>query len=112
MSAPPEDAIDRQIQAYNARDIAAFAACYADGIVILDGDGNELLRGREALHARYRSLFEASPDLHAEVTTRLRIGRFVVDEERVTGSPQGDVRAIAVYRLGDDGLIDRVQFLG
>ena len=67
MSASPEDAVDRQLRAYNARDIDAFASCYADGIVILDADGNELLRGRDALQARYRALFEASPDLQGEV---------------------------------------------
>ena len=69
------------------------------------------MRGQEALHALYGSLFDATPELHAEVTARLRVGRFIVDEEHVTGAPQGDVRAIAVYRLGDDGLIERVQFL-
>ncbi len=111
MSATPEGAIDRQLQAYNARDIEAFVACYADEVVILDADGNELMRGREAVRSLYRSLFAASPELHAEVTTRMRIGRFVVDDEHVTGSPQGEVRGIAVYRVGDDGLIERVQFL-
>ncbi len=111
MSATAEDAVDRQLRAYNARDIEAFVGCYADGVVILDADGNELVRGHEALRSLYRSMFEASPELHAEVTTRLRIGRFVIDDEHVTGSPQGEVRGIAVYRLGDDGLIERVQFL-
>jgi hypothetical protein len=34
-----------------------------------------------------------------------------VDEERVTGGPDGDVHAVAIYRIDADGLIDRVRFL-
>lgn len=106
-----EDAVDRQVRAYNERDVDGFVACYAESVVVEDGDGGVLMSGRDELRERYGRLFERSPSLHAEILTRIRIGSYVVDEERITSRPDGDVHAVAIYRLDGDGLIDRVRFL-
>ncbi len=39
------------------------------------------------------------------------MGSYVVDEERVSGRPDGELHVVAIYRLDGDGLIDRVRFL-
>jgi hypothetical protein len=106
-----EDAVDRQVRAYNERDLDGFLDCYAVSVVVEDGDGAVLMSSRDEMRERYGRLFEASPDLHAEILTRIRVGSYVIDEERVTGRPDGDMHAVAVYRLDGDGLIDRVRFL-
>jgi hypothetical protein len=106
------DAVERQLQAYNARDADAFAACYARDVVVERLDGETLMRGREEVRRLYREMFESHPALHAEISSRIRVGNWVVDEERVEGLEEGEVHAVAVYRLGEDGLIDRVRFLG
>ena len=106
-----EGAVDRQLEAYNARDAEAFAACYALGVVVEGADGTVTMRGRDELRDAYHSFFAANPDLHAEVVTQIRIGRHVIDEELLTGRPAGDLRAVAIYRLDDEGLIDHVRFL-
>jgi hypothetical protein len=106
-----EDAVDRQVRAYNERDLDGFVDCYADGVVVEDGEGGVLMSGRDEMRERYGRLFASAPDLHAEILTRIRVGSYVVDEERVTGRPDGDMHAVVVYRLDDDGLIDRVRFL-
>jgi hypothetical protein len=105
------DAVERQLEAYNARDIDAFVACYAEDVVIEDAGGATQMSGRETMRERYGELFATSPELHAEVPTRIRIGSYVVDEERVTGFRGGEIHAVAIYTLGDDGLIERVWFL-
>ena len=56
-------------------------------------------------------LLAEQPDREYEIPTRIRVGSWVVDEERVTGGPRGEVRAIAIYHLDSDGLIDRARFL-
>ena len=43
--------------------------------------------------------------------TRICVGPYVIDEERVTGRPEGEIHAVAIYRLASDGLIDRVRIL-
>ena len=107
----PDDAVQRQVDAYNAHDLGTFVACYAEAVVIEDADGGVLASGREQMRERYRSLFESLPNVHAEIPVRIRVGSYVVDEERVSGGPDGDLHAVAIYRIDGDGLIDRVRFL-
>jgi len=68
-------------------------------VVIEDADGQPLLHGHDAMRERYGRLFAGSPDLHAEIVTRIRVGSYVIDEERISGRPDGDVHAVAIYRL-------------
>ena len=105
------DAVERQVDAYNAHDLDAFVACYAEGVVIEDAAGRVLMSGRDAMRDRYGRLFGSLPDLRAEIPSRIRVGSYVVDEERVSGRPEGDMHAVVIYRLDGDGLIDRVRFL-
>ena len=106
-----DDAVERQVRAYNERNLEEFLACYAEAVVVEDGDGAVLTSGREEMRERYGRLFASSPSLHCEIVTRIRIGSYVVDEERVTGRPDGDLHAVAIYRLDGNGLIDRVRLL-
>ena len=102
----------RQLAAYNARDLEGFVACYAPGVILLDGDGNVVAEGKDGLRHLYAGLFESSPNLHCEVVQRVRVGRFVIDEERLTGVQfeglPGEFRAAQVYRFDEENLIDRV----
>ena len=106
------DPVERQVDAYNRRDIDAFLACYAPDTVIEDASGSVVMRGRDAMRTAYSELFRTSPRLRAEVTTRIRIGDHVIDEERVTGrrGSSDDLRAVAIYHVAND-LIDRVRLI-
>ena len=79
------DPVQEQLDAYNARDLERFLACYAPDALVEDATGRHIMRDREAMRAAYGELFAASPALRAEVPTRIRAGNVVVDEERVTG---------------------------
>ena len=105
------ETVDRQVDAYNTGDVEAFAACYAEDVVIVDAAGTELTHGRAQLIEQYGQWFAANPELRAEIVSRIEIGAFVIDAERVSGTPQGDMQAVAIYRVDEAGLIDRVQFL-
>ncbi len=106
------DPVEEQIAAYNAHDLERFLACYAPEVIFEDASNVRLLEGRQALQEAYASLFANSPELHAEVPTRIRAGEFVVDEEWVTGV-QGKpepIHAVVVYRVRD-GRIVHVRML-
>jgi hypothetical protein len=111
MTGASEDAVERQVRAYNERDLDEFVACYSEAVVVEDAAGDVRLSGREEMRDNYARLFDRYPDQRAEIVTRIRVGRYVVDEEHVSGRPEGDLHAVAIYRLDDHGLIDRVRFL-
>ncbi|HEU5211573.1 MAG TPA: nuclear transport factor 2 family protein [Gaiellaceae bacterium] len=102
--------VERQVDAYNRRDIDAFLACYSPDTVVEDATGTVVMRGRDAMRAAYTELFQASPTLRAEIPTRIRVGEYVIDEERITGRRDSaeEVRVVAIYHV-KDGVIDHVQ---
>ena len=108
------DPVQEQLEAYNARDLDRFLACYAEDTVIEDGAGNRVAAGMEAMRALYGPLFLNSPDLHADVPQRIRAGEFTVDQEHVrgvnlAGFPPEMTLAVA-YRVRD-GRIVHVRLL-
>jgi hypothetical protein len=105
------DSVERQLRAYNEHDVDAFVACYAESVVVEDADGAALIDGREQMREQYARLFEGAPDVHARIAQRIRVGTYVIDEEHVSGRPDGDLHVVAIYRLDADGRIERVRFL-
>ena len=111
LSEQSPDAVERQVSAYNAGDLESFLLCFAEGVVVEDADGTVRSTGRDALRESYGRLLAEHPDQEYEIVTRIRVGSWVVDEEHITGGPRGEVRAIAIYHLDGDGLIDQARFL-
>lgn len=108
----PDWVVDRQVEAYNARDLDAFVSWYAeDARVVRDGTNEILAADRASLRKVYGDLFAASPALTCHVMERQVSGTRVVDHELVTGLRAGPaVRAVAVYRV-EGGLIREVRLL-
>ena len=108
---PPETLAQRQLEAYNAKDVERFAACYADDVEAFElPAGTLLFRGREALRVRYARLFAANPNLHCRLTARITEGAFVIDQEELTGRADGGgARAVAIYQV-EGGRIRRIWF--
>ncbi|HYC02381.1 MAG TPA: nuclear transport factor 2 family protein [Azospirillaceae bacterium] len=102
--------VQAQLEAYNAQDTAAFAATYAEDVVVAEVGGEVTIRGRAALFDRYAKLFAEFPDNRAEILHRIVIGDRVVDHERVTRRADTIIEVLAVYTV-TDGLIRRVDFI-
>lgn len=107
------DPVERQVEAYNHKDIDAFLACYAADTLVEDAAGVVVMRGLDAMRTAYGELFRTSPTLHAEIRTRIRLGAYVIDEECVTGrrGSTEEIRVVAIYHVDGD-LIDHVQLIG
>ena len=104
------DPVQAQLDAYNARDVEGFIACYAAECIFEDGAGHHLMAGHHEMRTRYTALFAASPKLHCELVRRTLIGPYVIDEERITGRVPEMNRAVVIYRL-ENSLIHHVRFL-
>ena len=105
------DHVQAQLDAYNNRDIEAFAPCFTSDIEAYELETNALIfKGRDALITRYGAMFEASPNLHCRLLSRVIEGNITIDHESVTGMRDNDeVRAVAIYHVTPEG-IDKVWF--
>jgi len=100
-----------QLDAYNAGDIETFLEPYAEDVAIYDFPGQPRLVGKAAMREVYAAKFAEAPELHAHLVGRLVMGSTVIDQELVTGLPDGrTVNAIAIYEVVGE-LIAKVTFI-
>lgn len=106
----PVETVQRQVDAYNRRDLPAFVAAYSDGIRVYRMPIDEpALVGKAAFAEFYRTQRFNLPGLHAEILQRIEMGNKVIDHERISGLGEQPTEAVAVYEVVD-GLIERVWF--
>ncbi len=105
----PEAVVQRQVNAYNARNIEAFLATYADDIELVGLDGKSFAKGHEAMRKIYEPFFRDTPNLYCEIENRMVFGNKVVDKEKVRVN-QGAIHGIGIYEV-TKGKIKRVTFL-
>ena len=108
-TATPQEIVGSQLIAYNARDLQAYCALFADHAVIRLLNGRDIARGVEAIRAYYRVRF-SEPNLHCTVLSRLALGDHVIDHEQVVGVTEQLLEVIAIYEVRE-GLIQAVDFI-
>lgn len=107
----PEMLAQKQLNAYNARNIDAFLEPYSEDVALYNFPNELIYQGKEQMRANYQGMFENVPDLHCELVNRIVLGNTVIDQERVTGFPNGEViEAVAIYKIAD-GKIKAVYFM-
>lgn len=107
----PVDIVQRQLDAYNAHDLDAFCACFADDVRTwrMPDAASPALEGQAALRAFYAEQRFAIPSLRAELVARIAFGDKVIDHERIHGLRPEPYDMAAVYRVVD-GLIVEAWF--
>ncbi len=97
----PASIVQRQLDAYNAHDLDALMATYADDVLHFEFPSILVATGaaqvRERLAARLQEL-----NLHARLLGRTAMGNLVIDHEMVTRDfPEGPgtVELIAMYEV-------------
>ncbi|MET3651369.1 nuclear transport factor 2 family protein [Dyella japonica] len=103
----PEAVVQRQLDAYNRKDLDAWLATYAPDAEQFMLHGERLAQGHEALRERMRMRF-AEPDLHALLLSRTVMGSFVIDLEEVTRNfPEGKGRMemLCIYEVAQGHIV-------
>lgn len=109
----PEQVVEKQLTAYNACDLDAFAATYAENVRITDESGRLICDGVKQLRDVYGPLFAANPNQAAIIENRIAAGPYVIDHETVIGRADGKTRhAVAIYRIENDTIVSVVLVRG
>lgn len=112
LSTTPESVVQRQLDAYNARDIDALMATYADDAQQFEYPATLLTAGAAQVHERTAARFRES-NLHARLIKRIVMGQTVIDHEEVTRTfPEGTgrIELVAIYEVRD-GRIFTARFI-
>ena len=110
--ADPASVVQRQLDAYNARDVDAILATYADDAQQFEHPARLLAAGTAQLRERFAARF-VEPNLHAALLHRTVMGSTVIDHESITRTfPEGTgtIELIAIYEVSA-GRISKAWFI-
>lgn len=96
-----ENVVQQQLDAYNAHDIDALMACYADAVQLFEHPATLLTSGTAQTRQRMAARL-AEPNLHARLLNRMVLGNTVIDHELVTRTfPEGPgtLEILATYQV-------------
>ena len=97
----PEIVVQRQLDAYNARDLDALMRTYADDAQQFEHPGKLVASGHEQIRARMAQRLQ-EPNLHARLIKRAVMGNVVIDYEDVTrtfADGCGMLELVAIYEV-------------
>jgi hypothetical protein len=103
-SPEPVAVVQRQLDAYNAHDLEALLATYAEDAQHFDHPDQLLASGAAQLRERFMARFQDAK-LHAKLLHRSVVGNVVADHEEVTCTfPEGPgrLKLLAIYEVRQD----------
>ncbi|MDX2303431.1 MAG: nuclear transport factor 2 family protein [Microscillaceae bacterium] len=106
-----EEVVQKQLQAYNSRDLEGFVACFSDDVEVLMFPEQVLYQGKDQLRASYQSFFENTPDLYCELIDRSVNGNKVKDEIKITRLKKTKPMKTTVMYVVEEGLITKMYFV-
>ncbi len=96
--------VQRQLDAYNTRDVDALLEVYALDAQLFEHPAKLLASGSAELRVRFTERFR-EPDLRAQLLSRVVMGNIVVDHECVTRNfpeGRGTLAMIMIYEVSGD----------
>ncbi|MFK4440747.1 hypothetical protein ABH944_000866 [Caballeronia udeis] len=103
--------VQKQLEAYNARDVEAFMQWWADDCEYYEFPSRLLASGANEIRERHVARFSEA-NLSGKLITRMSVGNMVVDQEVVTRTfpdGPGEIDVIAIYEV-ENGKIAKAWF--
>jgi len=107
----PEQIVQRQLDAYNAKDMHAWLDCYKSDAELWVLHGDILAKGHADMLMRMTVRF-TEPDLHATLLSRTVMDHIVIDHEIITRNfpeGKGKVSMLCIYEI-QHGRIQKASF--
>ncbi|HYO21871.1 MAG TPA: amidohydrolase family protein, partial [Flavisolibacter sp.] len=105
----PAELADQQLVAYNAHNLEAFLAPYAEDVEIYDLSSNKLqVKGKEQMRKRY-SFLNNIGTLYCNLLNRIVEGNVVIDHEEIWADGGKRFYGVAIYET-ENGKIKKVWF--
>ena len=95
-----ERVVDGMVASYNRHDADATTEAYAADARFYRFPDELFIEGSDSVRSRFQRAFSTEPAVHVAVSPRVVHGRFVVDNEIITGRKDGKtVNAVWIYEV-------------
>ena len=106
----PLSLVQRQLNAFNARNIDAFLEPYSDSVELYNFPAKLISKGKDAMKKSYGAFFKNTPQLHCEIKSRIIEGNYIIDKESLSGVGKKREEGTAIYYI-IKGKIEKVYFI-
>ena len=110
----PDEVVQKQLDAYNRKDIEGFMSGWADEAQYYAHPDTLMASGAAAIRERHIGRFK-EPNLYGALIDRVVLGSIVVDHERVTRTfPEGPgmVEVVAIYEVQGEKIVKAWFIIG
>lgn len=104
----PEMLAQQQLNAYNAHDVEAFLAPYADDVEIYNFPSKLDIKGKADMRKAYQFITR-TPGLYCKLLNRIVQGNMVIDHEEIRIEGRKPAYGVAIYII-EKGKISKVYF--
>jgi len=101
----------KQMEAYNTRNIEAYAALFSDDIMVYDFPKKLRYQGKDKLIERYRSFFKNTPELFSFIEKRIISDNKIIDQEKVIYKKGGTAKEFVVMYVVENQKIVEVYYI-
>jgi imidazolonepropionase-like amidohydrolase len=105
----PEALVQRQLNAYNSRNVDALLETYGDDAELYRIPSTLLAKGKVQLRDHYSQLFRENPGLHIEILKRTVLTNMVIDNVRLSGIGPDKKETMMVYETENGKIIRLYQ---
>lgn len=104
----PEQIVQKNLTAYNKRDINGFVASFSNDIALYNyGDAKPSIIGIDNIKGFYKKVFDASPKLHSTILKRIVFDNKVIDHEQIVGrvGSEKPVEIVLIYEVNNQKIV-------
>lgn len=101
VASTPAMLVQQQLNAYNAHDLEAFLAPYADDVELFMFPDKPAMKGKEEMRRQYQFITKV-PALYCQLQNRIVQGNMVIDHEKVSGFGDKPLEAIVIYVIEEE----------
>ncbi|MFI0429413.1 amidohydrolase family protein [Mariniflexile sp. HMF6888] len=105
----PSDLAQRQLNAYNFRNIEAFLEPYDKDVEVYMYPNKLQFKGIKTMRKTYSEMFKNTPNLHCKLIYRIVQGNTVIDKERILFNDKV-IETVAIYQI-ENYKIKKVYFV-
>lgn len=106
----PIDLVERQLKAYNAKNIEEFLEPYAEDVELYEFPDKMVSKGKDAMRKDYEGMFKNIANLHCDIVGRIVQGNIIIDKESISGMGKNKFEATAIYHI-EKNKIKKVYFI-
>ncbi len=101
----------QQMEAYNSRDIKAYASLFSDDVKVYDFPKTLRFEGKDKLIERYGKMFQNTPELYSFIEKRIVTDNKIIDQEKVIRKKGGTPKEFVVMYVVENQKIAEVYYI-